>query len=215
MRRGKTAAFLFVLFGAFPFAAPALAEVISPEPLPGARAGSNTELTFTSLGPGQGVAGFIANPSNPFDPVASGYPPANPTTGFSVKNLSFAGVLRGTPTGGGAPLSLYCIDILTETNVGIGYELGTWDQATVPNVGFVARLLNSNYPTVPTAPPGLATTTNVLPRRKRRSGSLPTVSFSTPPILSTTPSWRSSTPPSRSGRSSSRHHRPWSSPHRL
>ena len=145
-----------VLLGAFLCAAPALAEVVSPEPLPGARAGSNTELTFTSLGPGQGVSGFIANPSNPFNPVTDGYPAGNPTSGFSVKNLSFAGVLNGTPTGGGDPLALYCIDILTETNVGIGYELGTWDQATVPNVGYVARLLNSNYPTVATAPPGLA-----------------------------------------------------------
>ena len=33
--------------------------------------------------------------------------------------------------------SLYCIDINTDTYDGIGYALGTWDAANVPNVGFV------------------------------------------------------------------------------
>ena len=45
------------------------------------RQGSNTEMTFTSLGPGQAVDGFVADPSNPFDPL-TGYPTANPGTGF-------------------------------------------------------------------------------------------------------------------------------------
>ena len=48
--------------------------------------------------------------------------------------------------GGGAQLDLYCIDLATETRVGYGYALGTWDAANVPNVGYVARLLNRYYP---------------------------------------------------------------------
>ena len=156
MRRSKPAAFLLVLLAAFVVAAPALAEVISPEPLPGARAGPNTELTFTSLGPGQGVAGFLANVNNPFDPIA-GYPPGNPGAGFTRHDVSFAGVLNATPTGGGGgQLQLYCIDIRTFTRIGLGYELGEWDEATVPNVGYVAQLLSRYFPTVPSAPAGLA-----------------------------------------------------------
>ena len=47
---------------------------------------------------------------------------------------------------GGATLNLYCIDINTDTWGGIGYALGTWDASNVPNVGYVARILNEYYP---------------------------------------------------------------------
>jgi hypothetical protein len=95
--------------------------------------------------PPQWANGFIANAESPFDPT-HGYPATNPGTGFTPKSESFAGVIHATPPGGGATLSLYCIDILTETNIGVGYELGTWDDANVPNVGFVARALDDFYP---------------------------------------------------------------------
>ena len=56
-------------------------------------------------------------------------------------------MIHGTPTGGGAILNLYCIDINTDTTTGIGYELGSWDAGGVsPRVGYVARLLNDYYP---------------------------------------------------------------------
>jgi TQXA domain-containing protein len=55
-------------------------------------------------------------------------------------------VIIGTPAGGGPNLSLYCIDILANTYLGFGYELGTWDEANAPNVGFVARILDDYYP---------------------------------------------------------------------
>jgi hypothetical protein len=121
--------------------------VVTPGPPPGTvRAGSNTELTLTSLGNGQAVNGFIADSTNPFDPVKDGYPPSNPTTGFTPKGESFAGVIHGTPVGGGPDIDLYCIDIDTNTYLGFGYQLGTWDASNVGNVGYVARLLNSFYP---------------------------------------------------------------------
>ena len=101
---------------------------------------------MSGTGHGQGVTGFIAKSDYPFDPVVQGYPPSNPTTGFEPKNESFAGIIFGTPTGGGANLSLYCIDINTLTYGGIGYVLGTWDNTTVPNVDYVARLLTEYYP---------------------------------------------------------------------
>ncbi len=101
---------------------------------------------MTGTGPGESVSGFIADPSNPFDPVADGYPTANPTTGFSPKDEGFAGIIHAQPPGGGADVSLYCIDINTETYPGVGYALGSWDASNVPNVGYVARLLTESYP---------------------------------------------------------------------
>ncbi len=111
---------------------------------------TNTELTVTSLGAGQGVSGFIANAANPFDPIADGYPATNPPTGagsgWSELNEGFAGIINARPSSGGPELSMYCIDILTGTNLGYGYVLGTWDDANVPRVGYLARLLNRYYP---------------------------------------------------------------------
>ena len=113
-----------------------------------ARVRGNTEMTVTNWFPGQGVTGFIADANNPFDPVVDGYPASNPTTedGFSPKDEGFAGVIHGTPPGGGATLNLYCIDINTDTWGGIGYALGTWGASNVRNVGYVARILNEYYP---------------------------------------------------------------------
>jgi hypothetical protein len=126
-------------------AGPASATVVDPTPLGSARTGSNTEMVLSGLGPGTSVTGFIANSGTAFDPTA-GYPTANPGAGWTAKNESFAGIIHATPVGGGATLNMYCIDILTETNIGVGYQLGTWDAANVPNVGFVARVLEVAYP---------------------------------------------------------------------
>ena len=105
-------------------------------------------MSVTGWSPGQGVTGFIANSSNPFDPATDPYPMCGTScSGFTGKNEGFAGVIHGMPTGGGATLNLYCIDINTDTTVGIGYELGSWDAGGVsPRVGYVARLLNEYYP---------------------------------------------------------------------
>ena len=121
--------------------------------------GSNTDMTMSGTGPGRGVPGFVPNADNPFDPILNGYPTSNPTTGFTTKDEGFAGVIFGRPTDGSATLSLYCFDLFTDTRVGIGYGLGTWDAATVPNVGYVARVLSEYYPFVPSQPAGLANTT--------------------------------------------------------
>ena len=132
---------------------PVLATPVGNPPVtPGS--GANTDLVFTSTGAGQSVTGYIATSSSSFDPV-TGYPPAAnpPGPNFNPLNEGFAGVLRGT-TQGGTPnaISLYCIDLLTSTYTGVGYTQGSWNQANVPNVGYVAQILNNYYPTVPTAP---------------------------------------------------------------
>jgi hypothetical protein len=140
-------------------AVPAGAVVRSP-PIRPLLATSNitTQFILSGTGPGQSVSGFIAQSTNPFDPVLDGYPTSNPTTGFTPLNESFAGVIYGAPTDGSATLSLYCFDIMTDTWVGVGYGLGTWDAANVPNVGYVAQVLNNYYPYVPSQPSGLAST---------------------------------------------------------
>ena len=118
-------------------------------PPPGAppQVRGNPRDDVTHLGAGMGVTGYIANASNPFDPAAEDYPSSDPTTGWSALNEGFAGVLNGTPAGGGDTLHLYCIDIHTLTNTGYGYDLGDWDASGVsPRVGYIARLLNDYYP---------------------------------------------------------------------
>ena len=129
--------------------ADAAGAILRGRPPTRATRGSNTELRLSSTGVGTSVTGFIADRSNPFDPVHDGYPTCGPTStcsGFASKNESFAGVIHALPIGGGDELSLYCIDISTDTFIGYGYHLGTWDAATVPNVGYVARLLEEYYP---------------------------------------------------------------------
>ena len=61
---------------------------------------------MSGTGHGQGVVGFIAASSNPFDPVANGYPASNPCLGWSFKDESFAGIIHGRPSGCGAELNL-------------------------------------------------------------------------------------------------------------
>ena len=80
-------------------AAPAGAVFRTPGP-PEQRA-TDSELVMTGTGPGQAVAGFIADPAFFFDPVAEPYPPSNPTTGFNPLNEPFAGIIHAEPPGGG------------------------------------------------------------------------------------------------------------------
>ena len=117
--------------------------------LPGAtpREGSPTEMVMNGTGSGQGVTGFIADAGNSFDPVTEGYPATNPATGFSPKNEGFAGIILGKATdGSNTQLRLYCFDINTNTSPGINYALGTWNASNVPNVNYVAQVLNNYYP---------------------------------------------------------------------
>ncbi len=143
-------------------AVPAAAVFRSARPAPASKLtsrlarGGSTQLTLTGTGPGQGVDGYIANPDSTFDPTAPGtqYPTSIPPD-FSSQNEGFAGVIYGTPVGGGAALDMYCIDIRTDTYIGNGYVLGTWNDANVPGVGYVARILDEYYPntTAPTQKP--------------------------------------------------------------
>ncbi|HXR45393.1 MAG TPA: thioester domain-containing protein, partial [Pseudolysinimonas sp.] len=53
-------------------------------------------------------------------------------------------------------IQTYCIDLSTETTIGIHYKLGTWTAANVPNLPYVEWILDHYFPGVPTAPAGTA-----------------------------------------------------------
>ena len=153
MRRGLVAT-LLVVGSVLTLAGPATA-VPRPNPPGTPRGGSNTDLTFTATGPGQGVTGYIATSASTFDPL-TGYPAAAnpPGPNFNALNEGFAGILLATSPGGTPnSIRLYCIDIETNTYTGIGYQQGTWSASNVANVGYVAQILNSYYPTVAAQPP--------------------------------------------------------------
>ena len=151
---GAAAAVLLVAYAATP------AGAVWDPGLGGPRAtGPNTDLELTSTGAGQGVTGWI-DPANRLSDPSVPYPTTDPGPPFTSSDESFAGVINATPIGGGTDLHMYCINILTSTFVGVGYELGDWTGANVNNVGFVARLLNDYFPN--TALPG--------PRRRQPEG---------------------------------------------
>lgn len=120
------------------------ASAVPGDPRATPRTGPNTQLVMIGTGPGQGVSGGIAPVGSSFDPL-TGYPADIPAE-FQPLNEGFAGVITARAQGNGDTLSMYCIDIRTSTYPGIGYENGTWDASNVPNVGYVARLLNGYYP---------------------------------------------------------------------
>lgn len=118
------------------------------------RAGAEAELVITGVGAGQNVNGSTPAAGTTFNPL-NGYPATTPT-GFTPVPQRFLGVITADTIPDGETLFTYCIDIRTSTAVGIGYERGEWEESNVPRLGYIARLLNSYYPTVPNAPAGLA-----------------------------------------------------------
>ena len=147
-RAWRVPVLLLLALGAFLLQAAPAGAVFRPGPPPAAppEVRSNTELVMSGTGPGQAVSGFIATTGNTFDPVTTPIPRATRPPASRPRTRASPASSIARPPDGGANLSLYCIDIKTDTYSGIGYVLGTWDAANVPNVGYVARLLNEYYP---------------------------------------------------------------------
>jgi hypothetical protein len=113
-----------------------------------------TELTITGTVNGQAVGGFLA--SDDFDPL-DGYPAGIPA-GATEHDASFAGTIAVEDTLTGRTGVTYCIDLLTETQVGVNYKMGAWSDAEVPNLGYIAYILRNYFPT--TGNPAAATSNN-------------------------------------------------------
>jgi len=153
-------------------AAPAGAVAVPGRAGPALRSGTQLTMASPIAGTGQNVSGFSANDANGFQPITctpagstnctSNYPSGNPTpvgsapAAWTAHNTIFAGLLRAhpVPNPDSVTLTLYCIDIHTATRAGINYELGSWEASGMPNVGYVARILNFYYPNVPSQPSG-------------------------------------------------------------
>ncbi|MDX6742350.1 thioester domain-containing protein [Actinocorallia sp. A-T 12471] len=103
-----------------------------------------TEATIVGTGAGTSVPGWIA-PAG-FDPLA-GYPSGVPADS-TRDDSSFAGLIRIAdpvdPTRTGVT---YCIDLRTDTQLGVNYALGDWNEANVPNLGYVEYILLNYFPT--------------------------------------------------------------------
>lgn len=111
--------------------------------LPADNSGTPADLVMTGTAQGRGgLLGGLA-PST-FDPL-NGYPD-RPPAGSVPENVDFAGLITAEPIPPGPEVLLYCIDLTTPTSPGVKYALGQWNSANVPNVGYVAQILNSYYP---------------------------------------------------------------------
>ena len=134
-----------------PFAAPAVASFEEPDPNePAPVAGADAEVVLTGLGAAQRVQAFVAadpTPPDPLTPYPEGNPVGVPATG------RYAGIIIGQDASGGTG-QMYCIDTAVETQVGIGYVEGEWDESNVANIGYVNYILNNYYPANPAAPAG-------------------------------------------------------------
>ncbi len=101
-----------------------------------------TEAVLTGIGAGRSVSGYDA-PAG-FDPLG-GYPSTIPS-GSVAHAVSYAGTLTiADPVSGRTGLT-YCIDLNTDTEEGVHYELGVWSDAHVPNLGYVEYILLHYYP---------------------------------------------------------------------
>ncbi|MBF8185042.1 Cys-Gln thioester bond-forming surface protein [Nonomuraea sp. K274] len=118
-------------------------------------AGLFTEAVITGLGDGTAVSGYDAPEA--FDPL-TGYP-TNIPAGSTAHAVSYAGTIQivdpevSTRTG-----LTYCIDLETDTEIGVNYELGDWTEANVPNMGYIGYILRNHYPATgePAAAPTVA-----------------------------------------------------------
>ena len=103
----------------------------------------STDIVITSLGAGASVRGALP-PVGQTWPITS-YPTRTPA-GYETNNVGFAGIINTQDSSGTNSAQMYCIDLRTETQVGLGYVNGTWSEANVPNIGYVESILNSYFP---------------------------------------------------------------------
>jgi len=107
--------------------------------------GDNTDVVITSLGAGETIRGF--QPPTPItqDPTAP-YPETDPS-GYEPKSTYAGTIIASSVSEPGLSAPMYCINLRVGTEVGIGYENGTWEESAVPNIGYVTYILNAYYPT--------------------------------------------------------------------
>jgi len=109
--------------------------------------GSTTHIRITSLGAGLTLPGFQPRVPTTQDPTAP-YPVRNPPGPAYTGSSNFAGtIITSSIDEPGLTAEMYCINLRVPTEVGIGYESGTWSESAVPNIPYVTYILNNYYPT--------------------------------------------------------------------
>ncbi|WP_067477875.1 thioester domain-containing protein [Actinomadura hibisca] len=104
-----------------------------------------TDAQITSLGSGLTVTGAYDGPDD-MDPL-TGYPSSLPA-GSTPHGSTYAGTMVITDQGpSGKTAEAYCIDLNTDTRVGVNYKLGDWNSSHVPNLGYVGYILHNYFPT--------------------------------------------------------------------
>ena len=111
---------------------------VAVEPLPAVEiTGFAPGLEIQGLHPGQGVV----------PDATAQYPAVNPTGYVDID--TFAGIVQTANVQDPSQIvQMYCINVYLETSVGTDYQLDTWAEANVPNIGYVTFILNNFYPTV-------------------------------------------------------------------
>lgn len=84
----------------------------------------------------------ITNPQTHYPTTITG-----PGRSVSTAQIVLHDPAAGTPS----DILTYCIDLATETEIGVHYELGDWTSANVPNLDYVTYILSHYYPVVPGA----------------------------------------------------------------
>lgn len=102
-----------------------------------------TELQTVALGEGLGSVSAFEAPAD-FDPI-TGYP-ETPPAGSTATKVAHMKLIQAKDANGETALT-YCIDLSVGTSGGLNYERGDWTEANVPNIGYVAYLLENYYPT--------------------------------------------------------------------
>ncbi len=133
------------------FAPSVRAEVVQPGPAAAPQAAPNpptSTVEIVGISSGQSVNGYVSTLTEA--QRLTGYPTTVPQDGWAAHGAGFAGLIQMRVTSGpgtGAEFLSYCIDLLTDTQISWDYKRGEWIEANVPNVGYVAQLLQSYSPT--------------------------------------------------------------------
>ncbi|WP_181311600.1 DUF5979 domain-containing protein [Nocardioides campestrisoli] len=126
---------------------PAQAEPIPGGELPLPGRSAFTELQVLPISGAQGVSNVGAVDAPPgFNPL-DGYPEAVPE-GSTPHDISYMGLIPARDADGATALT-YCIDLFTSTETGVNYQRDDWTEANVPNLGYVAHILQNYFPTEP------------------------------------------------------------------
>lgn len=147
VRRFAALAFVPVVLAASLLSAAPVAAAPPAEPVPFPTApGPSTEATIVDMLYTSALFGGEV-------PSATATTPY-PSSGLqNQRDVTTAQIVLDAPElGPGEQIVTYCIDLETDTTIGVHYELGEWSEANVPNLPYVQWILDHYYPDNPAQP---------------------------------------------------------------